>query len=558
MFNTTRTNYLLLLLLLLSAEYTAIAQTKPQRVFTSATVRDTIYIEGGKVVYHERISSTGQLPAQQQARSLPAGRNIAPSATARSAAPLLISASSTPGTCQRYTGQVTITASGGTPPYTYNMDGAFYQSSAVYFVSGPSTHVMGVKDALGATATTTVSVSNNFLAPTVNIQSAVNPTGCATRDGSVTVAASGGAAPYTYSLDGISFQTSNVFTGLAPGTYYPIVKDANGCTGVYPFISSLSAPGCSRPLGMGYSQYSCTNEGNITITPFWADAPFMLSLDGISYQSSNTLSNLPPGMHTFYIKGNSGQVSLWTIAIWPNCDMVLNATVTKASCGLTDGSITVTVSRGTAPYQYSIDGLNFQSSNAFTGLATGYYIVTVRDANGSVQTQFAEVQDDCPQVTTVVNDALCGASDGVITASPVGGVGPYTYSIDGGSNYQASTVFSGLAPGNYTIMIKDSRGLAGSTQATVKDRCMQFTLTPSSSICGNHNGSIVVNVTNGTAPFQYSLDGSTWQGTPIFNGLASGNYMVTVKDNTSLTITKSVTVANIAGPGIQVTPQPAG
>ncbi len=238
--------------------------------------------------------------------------------------------------------------------------------------------------------------------------------------------------------------------------------------------------------------------------------------------------------------------------------MKLTSTVTKASCGLTDGSITVTVNRGTAPYQYSIDGLNFQSSNAFTGLATGYYTVTVKDANGFVQTQFAEVQDDCPQVTTVVTDALCGASDGVITASPLGGVSPYTYSIDGGSNYQASPVFSGLAPGNYTIMIKDSRGLTGSTQAIVKDRCMQFTLTPSSTTCGNHNGGIVVNVTNGAAPFQYSLDGSTWQGSPIFNGLASGNYSVTAKDATSLTITKPVTVANIAGPGIQVSPQPAG
>ncbi len=150
------------------------------------------------------------------------------------------------GNCYRSNGIITISASGGIPPYSYNIDGSYYQSSAIYFVSGPSTHTMGVKDALGATATTTVAVGNGFTPPSVIIQGYQHPSGCATRDASVTLAGSGGTPPYTYSLDGANFQTANVFSGLAPGWYVPLVKDANGCTAAYPYIFTLNAASCSR------------------------------------------------------------------------------------------------------------------------------------------------------------------------------------------------------------------------------------------------------------------------------------------------------------------------
>src|SRR5690606_832178 len=59
-----------------------------------------------------------------------------------------------------------------------------------------------------------------------------------------------------------------------------------------------------------------------------------------------------------------------------------SATTTAASCtGVANGSIAVTASGGTAPYQYSLDGFSFQNSNVFNGLSTGSYTITIRDAN---------------------------------------------------------------------------------------------------------------------------------------------------------------------------------
>jgi hypothetical protein len=55
---------------------------------------------------------------------------------------------------------------------------------------------------------------------------------------------------------------------------------------------------------------------------------------------------------------------------------------TDASCGSSNGSITVTGSGGTSPYQYSKDGTSYQLSNQFTGLAAGNYIITIKDATG--------------------------------------------------------------------------------------------------------------------------------------------------------------------------------
>lgn len=45
-------------------------------------------------------------------------------------------------------------------------------------------------------------------------------------DGEVEITASGGTGPYTYSLDGVTFQSSNIFTGLCDGDYIVVIKDS--------------------------------------------------------------------------------------------------------------------------------------------------------------------------------------------------------------------------------------------------------------------------------------------------------------------------------------------
>ncbi len=66
------------------------------------------------------------------------------------------------------------------------------------------------------------------------------------------------------------------------------------------------------------------------------------------------------------------------------------ATETNASCTDNDGAVTITAAGGTAPYQYSIDGINWQAANSYT-VAPGSYTFTVEDATRSSTTVAATI-----------------------------------------------------------------------------------------------------------------------------------------------------------------------
>ncbi|MCW5916900.1 MAG: T9SS type A sorting domain-containing protein, partial [Ferruginibacter sp.] len=118
-------------------------------------------------------------------------------------------------------------------------------------------------------------------------------------------------------------------------------------------------------------------------------------------------------------------------------------------------------SGGTAPYTYSLDGLNFQPSNTFTNLAVGSYTGTVKDSKGCTGTLNVTLVTTLISVSTnSVNASDCETPDGQIQIFVSGGVGPYTYSLDG-NNYQASNSFTGLMAGTYDVYVKDSKTCIG-------------------------------------------------------------------------------------------------
>ncbi|MBK9320609.1 MAG: hypothetical protein IPM91_18660 [Bacteroidetes bacterium] len=105
---------------------------------------------------------------------------------------------------------------------------------------------------------------------------------------------------------------------------------------------------------------------------------------------------------------------------------------------------------GYAPYTYSKDGVTFQPSNSFTGLAAGLYTITVKDANNCSNTlPINIINSNGPTVAFTKTDAICGSSTGSITAIGGGGVAPLTYSING-STFQTGNFFPGVAAGTYT------------------------------------------------------------------------------------------------------------
>jgi gliding motility-associated-like protein len=431
---------------------------------------------------------------------------------AQPSAALTVSATSTPSTCFNNNGKLVIRASGGVPPYTYNYNGWDFQSSGVLYVSGGSTYSVGVKDATGATAYTALLVGNNGVGPNLTAKMLINPTGCTGTDGVMEVTASGGTPPYTYTLDGVNYQASNIFTNISSGTYEPIAKDALGCLKAYWFVAA-QGNGCSKfPVDVYYSQSTCNNAGFITIYPQGNPSdPYTYSLDGINYQTVPEFNNLSWGLHTVRIKNSAGANNLFSIYIRKFCEIALAVTKSDVLCGNNDGQLTVSATDGFAPYEYSIDGFNFQSSGVFAGLAAGNYTVTARDAFGAVKTVYTTIDDDCPNVGIQVNatsvNATCSNNDGSITAFASNGIAPYQYSLDG-NNWQSSNVFAGLGAGTYTVTVKDAGALIA-TKSILIPVDNRLTAEAGNDLTVCEGESVALHVTANTASASFSWTPAT-------------------------------------------------
>jgi hypothetical protein len=85
-----------------------------------------------------------------------------------------------------------------------------------------------------------------------------NASSCATSDGSIQLFRTGGSGPYTYSLDGMNYQSSTTFTGLAAGTYDGFVKDSKTCVGAT--FNIVVGPACAPPVAGGTNTRSLANS----------------------------------------------------------------------------------------------------------------------------------------------------------------------------------------------------------------------------------------------------------------------------------------------------------
>ena len=126
---------------------------------------------------------------------------------------------------------------------------------------------------------------------------------------------------------------------------------------------------------------------------------------------------------------------------------------TDADCMHT-GDIEVVANGGTAPYVYSSDGINFQSSEVISGLSAGAYTLFVKDNTGCQSSIQAQVQGGI-QLDAVVTDTSCGENTGAILVSASNGFEPYSYSLDGGLT-QSTGSFTGLSNKAYTIRVIDA------------------------------------------------------------------------------------------------------
>lgn len=328
----------------------------------------------------------------------------------------------------------------------------------------------------------------------------VNPcatlTVCEEANGDITV--TGGTGPYDW---------ENEQTITTPITNQTECEDCGFTWIGFGGFGSCSDPDCTSTVWVNYANGTTTNPPSsypIQITDSQGSTVIINSANDIPPCTSNPCTNL-------------------TLNIDAEVDVSCN--------GANDGSATISASGGNGSYTYTwIPGnLNGATQN---NLGPGTYTVDVVDTDGCDGQITVEITEPpAIDLTTTSTDAACGQNDGSATVNATGGAGGFTYGWTPGGG--TSATFNNIASGNYTVVVTDASGCSETATVTVNSsNGPTLTLISSSDVScfGEEDGSAEVEAAGGTPGYTYTWNPGALNGA-VQNGLAAGNYTVSVEDD---------------------------
>ncbi len=450
------------------------------------------------------------------------------------------------------TGAATVSATGGTAPYSYSWSPSGGTSATATGLTA-GTYVCTITDASSGTTTASATITQPTTPLALTPASQTN-IGCnAGSTGAATVnAATGGTAPYTYNWtpgnptgDG----TTSV-SGLTAGTWTCTVTDANGCTKSQNFTVTQPTSLSLNPASQ--TNITCNGGSN-------GAAAVNVAVGGTAPYTYNWTPGNPTGDGTTSVTGLTSGTWTCTVTDANGCTKSQNFTVTQpttlnltaasqtniACNGGSTGAAAVNVATGgTAPYTYNWTPGNptGDGTTSITGLSAGTWTCTVTDANGCTTAQsFTVTQPTALSAAVVVDSNVsCGGNaDGGLTASAVGGTAPYTYLW---SNSATTATIVGVTAGTYNVTITDANGCTANASGTVTQQStLVATATLQNVSCfGGSDGSIDLTVTGGKTP--YTFDWGTSITTEDRTGLAKGVYTVLITDSAGCTLSKTYNI----------------
>lgn len=434
-------------------------------------------------------------------------------------------------------GSVTLNASGGVSPYTYNWTGGATTQTISNLAIG--TYNVTFTDSAGCSATGTANITEPASALTASATTG-NVSCFAGNNGYINVNSTGGTSPYTYDWgSGITTQNRNNITA---GTYTATITDANSCTTTISRNITQPASGLNAiPTVTNVSCYA-GNNGTISIATTGGTSPYTYNWNGGG--SGQNRNNLSAGNYTVTIFDLNGcNISTSATVAQPAAALAANGTSTPVSCnGGSNGTINVTATGGTSPYTYAWTG-GATGANR-TNLTAGNYTVTVNDAQQcSTVTTVAVTQPNNPiTITLAPTDVACfGGNNGYITSTITGGTTPYQYAWTGGAT-TANRI--NLVSGTYSLTVTDNGGCSASSSAAIAQpsSAVSGTITTTNVSCfGGNNGTLTLTPTGGTSPYNFNWGNNITSQNR--NNLTTGSYTVTITDSHSCIATVSATIS---------------
>ncbi|QTE21492.1 T9SS type B sorting domain-containing protein [Polaribacter cellanae] len=375
---------------------------------------------------------------------------------------------------------------------------------------------------------------------------------CSNTHATITPKASGGTAPYEFSIDnGITWKSK--FTNLSAGNYTIKAKDKNGCLAKTDAVIKIDNPVVLKHTATSTQCYT-GNNGEITVTVTQGNGNYLFKINNGPWltpdsatPNSYTFKNLVPKKYTVNVKDALGcESTATTHTISPQ----LNVNVVAKDISCTIGSITAKATGGKGSYTYAFvttgntpTTTNFINSNIKNISTAGDYDVYVRDNSGNigfcefVKTVTIRKTPDLA-VTATTTNPKCFGDKGKIKVDISGSVAPYTIEVTEPAGYTNiissfignSNEYANLSKGNYTIKVTGKDGCTKTATTVITEPLeLKATISPIVPPCNASNVpadfGFKFNVTNsfGSSIIQYSADnGTTWSTNNTFMGLVSG------------------------------------
>jgi gliding motility-associated-like protein len=444
-------------------------------------------------------------------------------------------------------GTITVTATGGTPPYEHSRFLAGpYSTNNTFTGLSNGTYRIYTRDANSCMTSRTITINKP---EAINYEYGINGQNVCHGDANVTITISnvtGGVAPYEFSIDGgTTYQSSSLFPNLPGGSYPVVVRDANLCEQAIAPLTILEPD----PVIITYYDYqdvtSCydSEEGWIIIMGDGGTGNIRYALNNGPSVDLGEFNNLPGGSYTISLIDEQLCQTDTVVEILRPDQLIFDraAVIDVTGCpGDNNGEIDAEASGGTGLLEYSIDGFNWQVTGLFANLIAGNYTLLVRDNNGCIEDTTVSVTEPLPVSIlseTSIPASCFGTSTGSVTVEPGGGTAPYTFSISPPvSPPQSSGTFSGLPAGDYVISITDAEGCGPVPSNNLTITEPPELITDSVKIdhitCnGAGDGKIAVYLSGGTSPYEYSVDNEvTWETGFSFTGLGPDTYEVYARD----------------------------
>lgn len=427
-------------------------------------------------------------------------------------------------------GSATVTAQGGTPPYSYAWNSLPPQQLQNATFLCAANYVVTVTDNKSCTVTANTTVpSTTTVVITVDSVNNVQCFGLA--NGGVYISTTGGQGPYTYAWSNSTSNEDN--PNLGPGSYTVTITDNIGCTTgdtytiTEPTLLTSTTSFTFNPRCNGGS------DGIVNVAVNGGVQPYAYQWSAPTNATTQNLNNVVAGTHNVTVSDANGCTATAGATLTEPTPFSVTLNSTNLQCyGATDGTASVNVSGATSPYTYFWS--NFSTTTSVTGLDAGPFSVVIEDTNGCdtiVTGTITEPGEIDIQLTA--NEPLCADSgNGSISTVVSGGTSPYGYNWSGTGGFTSAQQNPTVATGSYNVTVTDANGCTetGSVGVNAPDPFTISVIAINPNCIGDSTGAVTASSTGGEAPLTYVWSTGQSGTAPYVEKLKKGTYSVTVTD----------------------------